>query len=67
MFISGSHWHNAKYNSIAQNNHIIGCEEAKIVYKESPHIVRRVKVSIWIFLEKATMNRDEGEYQLSYT
>ena len=48
------------------NNHIINWEEAKIVGKESDKYTRWIKEAITIRKQGTTMNRDEGQYNLSH-
>ena len=47
-------------------NHVIDWEEARIVGRESDRFKRWVKEAIEIRKQGTTMNRDEGQYQLSH-
>ena len=47
-------------------NHVIDWEEARIVGRKSDRYKRWVKEAIAIMKQGTTMNRDEGQYQLSH-
>ena len=51
---------------LAQENHVIDWEGARIIDRESHRTTRQVKEAIWIRRARNTMNRDEGAYNLSH-
>ena len=51
---------------VMDNNHIIDWGEAKIVGRESDRYKRWIKEAITIRKQGTTMNRDEGQYNLSH-
>jgi hypothetical protein len=51
---------------VVDTNHVIDWEEAKIVGKESDRYKRWIKEAISIRKQGNTMNRDEGQYNLSH-
>ena len=52
---------------VVDNNHVIGWKEAKVIGTEGDRYKRWVKEAIEIRKRKGTtMNRDEGQYQLSH-
>ena len=52
-------------NHMTQQNHIVDCEGAKFVDRESDWRTRGLKEAIWIRKTKDSMNRYEGRYRLS--
>ena len=54
-------------DQIAEQNHVIDCEGAKIVEKDSNKQTRWIREAIWIRKRGAkVLNRDEGVYSLSH-
>ena len=47
-------------------NHVINWDEAKIIGKETDKYKRWVKEAIEIRKQRTTMNRDEGQFNLSH-
>ena len=51
---------------VVDNNHLVDRDEAKIIGKEIDRYKRWIKEAIAIRKQGTTMNRDEGQYQLSH-
>ncbi|XP_072025290.1 uncharacterized protein [Amphiura filiformis] len=52
---------------IAQENHVINCEGAKIIDKDSNQFTRKIREAMWIRRRgNKTMNRDIGMYSLDH-
>ena len=51
---------------VVDNNRLIDWDEARIIGKESDRYERWIKEAIAIRKQGTTMNRDEGQYQLSH-